>query len=1026
MVLKVIKSQPTGGSGPSPNPSAEGELAEGFLIDNRYQILRRASRWTVGDTYLAHDLQFNETVVLVTPDCPPGQIAGFLQRMRIDAERTRPLHRGPVVTIRDTGLLGSGRPFFTLRHVPGTSLWRHIKSEGPLPTEVALRLFEALAHRIKQAHDIGVYLGDIRPANILLVEGADGVAPEIIDLGYARGLFEGVLSLPAPSPAYRSPQQRRRLPLSSGDDIYALGAVLYFMLTARPPRAGNTEDPNIMVGADMGEVVTPPSNVRSDLDFPMYVDQVVLTALATRPEERYRTISDVAHGVEGLMELFALSPKARAMLYNEGKEEETTMDVAPSYPATTGRGPQQAPHQPQQHRSPAGDPPTQPVFPAPQQSRDPHTAVFSRGPGGLTPATMTPATMTPAPGHQPNAAQHRPGSGTRPFEMNELARPATPSSPGEDVFQSVNAAWEQQESGHRESPGRQEVWSGGAASSGQGQHHDPPTRPLHPAQVSAALQGSNGVMGHPSGIQPMMPRMPQAPAPAPAAPQMPASMPPNVMPAPAPEPMPQAAQPEAAILPSLQEMALGAVPATEQVPVHEPVPDDHALQLAPARGHSASEKLPDREERITRAGQDPFSADPLRLESEPLAANAVPSPHRQPERRQRVAMGLVAVALLTAASLGGFLVMKKSRDKDQFLPPPEAGSMTGQNLPVTTASNTPPLSDPKNLAATPSALAGMDPLADAQKNGGAVAENPETPLEDGTDPNAETPVAAEDDRTVTLEVVTDPAGAEVVAVDTSELVCKQTPCTFDRPKEAAGNLVVRVSMQGREPIVRPLPLEKDNSFKLTLEPMVASAEASRPKSPRRSSTKGSNTRKTGVGTVSQSPSTAQVAAQPPTTPPTVAKPAGGDPFGSDPFGEDPFGDLGSPTPAAPTKTAPTVKKADPPKPTPAAPADDPFGEDPFGSDPFGDSAPAKADPPKVTTPAAKAPEKKTPAAKPPAKSADPFGEDPFGEDPFGDDPFAGSTPTKAVKKPAPKPPAPKPPAPKPADSGDDLFANPFE
>lgn len=997
-MLKVVKSQPESNPPSNGHGRPTDELTEGFLVDSRYQILRRASRWTVGDTYLAHDLQFNETVVLVTPDCPPGQAATFLQAMRVDAERTQPLHRGPVVTIRDTGLLPSGRPFFALRHVPGTSLWRHIKSEGPLPTEVALRLFEALAHRIKQAHDIGVYLGDIRPANILLVETPDGVAPEIIDLGYARGLFDGVLSLPAPSPAYRSPQQRRRLPLSASDDIYALGAVLYFMLTARPPRAGNTEDPSIMVGADMGEVVTPPSNVRTDLDFPMYVDQVVLTALAVRPEERFRTVTDVLRGVEGLMELFSLSPKARAMLYNEGQEDETTMDVDPSA-ADLGVGPEQI------FSGPAAPRPS---------SQGPATAVYQRLP------------PQPGPSQGPSMAQHsvpqqsvpqqgaaqRPGSGTRPFDARQLSGNFGASG-SEQVFQSLNAAWDQGDSGQHQSPGREEVWSSGAMSA------DPPTRPLHPAQLNSIAHGVASPMAHPSGIQPMTPRLPQPPA----------AQPPPAAQIPPPTAEPPAHDPAAApVLPSLQQMGIGAIPATEQ-DIDAPPPggarpaaeEAETRALVPVRGSSASERLPNREERINQASKDPFRLDPLQLESEPVAPSAMPSPSRQPERRQRVAMGLVAVAVLAAASLGGFLVMKKTRDKSQFLPPPEARSQLANDP---TAA---PLADPGAVASNPtaapketaSALAAMAPL-DTE----IPAEDPAKAVAEAVAPSDPVP-----SRTVKLEVITEPAGAEVVSVDTSELICKSTPCDFERPREAAGTLVVRVERDAYVSIVRPLPLDKDNSFKLVLDPAapetpeVANNEKAASPSPSKRSAR------RGQRSAPKAP-TPKATAKAPTPKAATPKPVA-DPFGDDPFGSDPFATASSaPKAATPKPAAPKAAK----KPATPKPAGGDLFADPFGDDPFVDSAPKAAKKPAKPAAPVAAPKPATPK---PAAAPKPAGGDLFA-DPFADDPFADAPVKKkeSVKKPAKKKEAAKKPVAKPASPkaatpvapppGEDLFANPFE
>jgi hypothetical protein len=274
----------------------------------------------------------DEPVVVVLPEIAPDQAAGFVQRARVDAQRTRGLEQQHLVTLRDCGVLHEGLAWFVIRRVAGTSLLRHVKARGALGTDVALHLFERLTEQVGAAHARGVCLGDLRPANIILVGqdepggDAQGVIPEIVDMGFARGVFDGLIELPEPPAAYRAPQRRNGDALTPADDVYALGAVLYFMLTARSPQSEEGE------GERPERMVAPPSYARPDLELSVYVDKVVLRALAPHTQDRYASTGELLEAVRGLRELFKLSPAAREVLRLKAEDQESRVDAFESDP----------------------------------------------------------------------------------------------------------------------------------------------------------------------------------------------------------------------------------------------------------------------------------------------------------------------------------------------------------------------------------------------------------------------------------------------------------------------------------------------------------------------------------------------------------------------------------------------------------------------------------------------------------------------------------------------------------------------
>src|SRR6266404_2949424 len=206
-----------------------------------YEMRGELGRGGMGVVYNAWHLHLQRTValkmLLVGAYARPQELERFLR----EAEAVAGLHHANIVQVYDVGDVDD-RPYFTMEFVEGGSLAQKLAGT-PQPAGQAAALVATLAKAIQHAHQSGIIHRDLKPANILLT--ADGT-PKITDFGLARKLedFGGltVSGVPVGTPSYMAPEQAQgqRGGIGPGVDVYALGAIVYEMMTGRPPFRAET------------------------------------------------------------------------------------------------------------------------------------------------------------------------------------------------------------------------------------------------------------------------------------------------------------------------------------------------------------------------------------------------------------------------------------------------------------------------------------------------------------------------------------------------------------------------------------------------------------------------------------------------------------------------------------------------------------------------------------------------------------------------------------------------------------------
>jgi serine/threonine-protein kinase len=258
-------------------------------LEGRYAIERELGEGGMATVYLAQDLKHNRQVALKVLKADLAQMLGK-ERFFSEIETTAQLQHPNILPLFDSGE-ADGLLFYAMPFVEGETLRDRLNREVQLPVDQALDVIRKVASALGYAHERGVVHRDIKPANILLSSGeplvADfGIALAVQQAGEGRMTQTG---LSMGTPQYMSPEQ------ASGDrsldprsDIYALGAVLYEMLSGDPPFAGSSAQ------AVLARILTTlPSRVPAQRPtVPPHVDAAIARSLEKIPADRFTTSAD--------------------------------------------------------------------------------------------------------------------------------------------------------------------------------------------------------------------------------------------------------------------------------------------------------------------------------------------------------------------------------------------------------------------------------------------------------------------------------------------------------------------------------------------------------------------------------------------------------------------------------------------------------------------------------------------------------------------------------------------------------------
>ncbi len=288
-----------------------------------YHLVEAIGEGGMGKVYRAErvDGEFRHEVAIKVIAAPN---ASGVRRFRLERQILATLRHPNVVTLLDGGTLSSGHTYLVMEYVRGAMITTYCRDRC-LSVEDRLRLFCRVCMAVHHAHGRHIVHRDLKASNVLIAE--DGT-PKVLDFGVAKLLepdshpsFTLTLAGPAPlTPDYASPEQLRGLPVTPAADIYALGVLLYEILSGSRPYETAAKPLDEVLDIVVRGTIVPPSAARPAAGLaPPYatrclrgdLDAVVLMALEKAPENRYESARALADDLESYLEGRPASARVR-------------------------------------------------------------------------------------------------------------------------------------------------------------------------------------------------------------------------------------------------------------------------------------------------------------------------------------------------------------------------------------------------------------------------------------------------------------------------------------------------------------------------------------------------------------------------------------------------------------------------------------------------------------------------------------------------------------------------------------------
>ena len=295
---------------------SEYDRLVGQTLDGRYFVEKKIGEGGMGVVFSARHAVIERPLAIKVLKREVMRDTATIQRFVREAKAASRIGHPNIVDVTDFGTTPDGMTYSVMEYVAGETLGGALRASAPFPAHRAVKIAAQIARALGAAHDKGIIHRDLKPENVFLLN-RDGRTDfvKIVDFGIAKvappqgGAAEPRLTRAGSvfgTPEYMAPEQAAGRGDTDGRvDIYALGIILYEMVTGRVPHRGDSMVRTLAM--QMLDPVEPPSKVRPDLPIPPELEQVILTALAKKREQRYQTMGELLTALERVLTLVGQS-----------------------------------------------------------------------------------------------------------------------------------------------------------------------------------------------------------------------------------------------------------------------------------------------------------------------------------------------------------------------------------------------------------------------------------------------------------------------------------------------------------------------------------------------------------------------------------------------------------------------------------------------------------------------------------------------------------------------------------------------
>ncbi|MGZ3438367.1 MAG: serine/threonine protein kinase [Polyangia bacterium] len=290
-----------------PPPAQEGRDVDpliGQTIDGRYIIEALLGEGGMGTVYAARHAIIDKRVAIKVLRKEAAADESSAQRFIIEAKAASKIGHQNIVDITDFGVLPAGNAYFVMEYLDGPTLGKLVHELKHLPPARAVAICIQASRGLAAAHEKSIIHRDLKPENIFALE-KDG-SPDfvkIVDFGIAKDVKAGkrltAIGMVLGTPEYMSPEQATGQESDHRVDQYALGCILYELLTGDVPFKGENAPKTLT--KHVFDAVVPPSKLRPDLQIPAVVEDIVMRMLQKKPGDRYRDMRELITAFEAAL-----------------------------------------------------------------------------------------------------------------------------------------------------------------------------------------------------------------------------------------------------------------------------------------------------------------------------------------------------------------------------------------------------------------------------------------------------------------------------------------------------------------------------------------------------------------------------------------------------------------------------------------------------------------------------------------------------------------------------------------------------